>query len=111
MKARVRSWEVQEKNGMVFVWHHADDKPPEWDFPAMPEIGHPDWSEPRTHEVTMHAYVQDAHERFEKMQEALMGGEKAPSERVIAENADKSGGEYRLEMAGPHPVDSLRLSR
>ena len=46
--ARVRAWDVQEKNGMVFVWHHSEGKPPEWDFPAMPEIGHPDWSEPRT---------------------------------------------------------------
>jgi len=28
----------------------------------MPEIGHEDWSEPRTFELEMHAYVQDAHE-------------------------------------------------
>ncbi|NUW44211.1 hypothetical protein [Nonomuraea rhodomycinica] len=56
-------------------------------------------------------YVQDAHERFEKMQEALMGGEKAPSEAVVQENADKSGHEYRLETEGPHPVGSLRLDR
>ncbi|MFC6815272.1 hypothetical protein ACFQHS_07955, partial [Nonomuraea dietziae] len=56
-------------------------------------------------------YVQEAHERFEKMQEALMGGEKAPSERVIEENRAKSGEEYRLETEGPHPVGSLRLDR
>ena len=34
-QARVRSWEVQEKNGMVFVWHHVEGKPPEWDFPCL----------------------------------------------------------------------------
>ncbi|GAA2413508.1 hypothetical protein GCM10010404_84290 [Nonomuraea africana] len=56
-------------------------------------------------------YVQEAHERFEKMQAALMGDERAPSERVIQENRDKSGVEYRLETAGPHPVGSLRLDR
>jgi len=61
-KARVRSWEVQEKNGMVFVWYHAEAKPPEWDFPALPEIGHEDWSEPRTFEVELEAHVQDTHE-------------------------------------------------
>jgi nitrite reductase/ring-hydroxylating ferredoxin subunit len=61
-KARVRAWEVQEKNGMVFVWHHSEQKPPEWDFPVMPEIGHPDWSEARTHEVVLEAHVQDTHE-------------------------------------------------
>jgi len=61
-KARVRAWDVQEKNGMVFVWFHTEGKPPEWDFPAMPEIGHPDWSEPRTHELVLEAHVQDTHE-------------------------------------------------
>jgi hypothetical protein len=53
-------------------------------------------------------YVQDAHERFEKMQDALMGGESPPSERIIADNSDKAGEEYRLETEGPHPVQSLR---
>jgi hypothetical protein len=56
-------------------------------------------------------YVQDAHERFEKMQNALMGDEKPPSERVIADNQTKSGEEYRLETEGPHPVPSLTLNR
>lgn len=61
-KARVRAWDVQEKNGMVFLWHHDEGKPPEWDFPVLPEIGHPDWSEPRTHELVLEAHVQDTHE-------------------------------------------------
>ncbi len=61
-QAQLRSWDVQEKNGMVFVWHHAEAKPPDWDFPALPEIGSPEWSEPRTHELEMPAYVQDTHE-------------------------------------------------
>jgi len=61
-QARVRSWEVQEKNGMVFVWYHSEQKPPEWDFPALPEIGDPDWSEARTFELELHAHVQDTHE-------------------------------------------------
>ena len=61
-KARVRSWPVQEKNGMVFVWHHSEQKPPEWDFPVLDEIGHADWSEPRTFDLVMDAHVQDTHE-------------------------------------------------
>ncbi|PZG44004.1 hypothetical protein C1I98_17745 [Spongiactinospora gelatinilytica] len=56
-------------------------------------------------------YVQEAHERFEKMQEQIMGGERAPSERVIEDNVHKSGEEYRLETNGPHPVHSLRMNR
>ena len=61
-RARVRAWDVEERNGMVFVWYHSEGKPPEWDFPAMPEIGHTDWSEPRTHELVLEAHVQDTHE-------------------------------------------------
>ncbi|RBQ16207.1 hypothetical protein DP939_31840 [Spongiactinospora rosea] len=56
-------------------------------------------------------YVQEAHERFERMQEQIMGGERAPSERVIEDNAHKSGQEYRLETNGPHPALSLRMNR
>lgn len=56
-------------------------------------------------------YVQEAHERFQKWQEEIMGGERPPSELVIQENRDKSGEEYRLETEGPHPVPSLRTDR
>jgi len=61
-QARLRSWDVQEKNGMVFTWYHAEGKPPEWDFPALPEIGDPEWSEPRSFELEIPAHVQDTHE-------------------------------------------------
>ncbi|MFI7612261.1 hypothetical protein ACIBP6_13670 [Nonomuraea terrae] len=56
-------------------------------------------------------YVQEAHERFEKMQEAIMGGEKAPSERIIDDNRERSGREYRLQTEGDHPVRSLQMQR
>ncbi len=61
-KARVRAWEVLERNGMIFAWYHAEQKPPEWQMPLMPEIGHADWSEPRTFELVLPAHVQDTHE-------------------------------------------------
>ncbi|KAB2342696.1 hypothetical protein [Actinomadura rudentiformis] len=53
-------------------------------------------------------YVREAHERFEKMQQELMGGEKPPSERVIDEHREAFGYEYRSEPEGPHPVRRLR---
>ncbi|WP_030455258.1 hypothetical protein [Herbidospora cretacea] len=56
-------------------------------------------------------YVQEAHERFEAMQRAVLDDEKAASEVIISENAMKSGHEYRLETEGPHPVPSLRMNR
>jgi len=33
-----------------------------WDFPLLTEIGHPDWSEPRTFELEVPVHVQDMHE-------------------------------------------------
>jgi phenylpropionate dioxygenase-like ring-hydroxylating dioxygenase large terminal subunit len=62
VQAKLRPWEVQEKNGMIFVWRHAENKPPQWDFPVMPEIGNPEWSEPRTFELEIPAQVQETHE-------------------------------------------------
>jgi hypothetical protein len=56
-------------------------------------------------------YVRDAHERFERMQEQIHGGEAPPTERVIDEHRDRFGQEYRLATEGPHPVESLREQR
>jgi nitrite reductase/ring-hydroxylating ferredoxin subunit len=61
-KARLRGWDVVEKNRMIFVWHNAEGKPPSWDFPSMPELQHPDWSEPRSFELTVAVHMQDMHE-------------------------------------------------
>jgi hypothetical protein len=52
--------------------------------------------------------VQDAHERFEKMQEDIHGGEAAPSERVMTQHDEMFGREYRIETEGEHPDPALR---
>ena len=61
-QAQVRPWHTQEKNGMIFVWYHAEGKAPDWDFPLIEEIGHADWSEPRAVSRELPAHVQDTHE-------------------------------------------------
>ena len=53
-------------------------------------------------------YVREAHERFERMQEQLHGGEQPPSEQVIDDHREMFGTEYRLETEGPHPIEELR---
>jgi hypothetical protein len=53
-------------------------------------------------------YVREAHERFEKMQEQIHGGELPPSEQVIDMHRDEFGSDYRIETEGPHPVPQLR---
>jgi phenylpropionate dioxygenase-like ring-hydroxylating dioxygenase large terminal subunit len=61
-KARVRSWDVVERNHLIFVWHHAEDKPPSWEIPAMPEFDDPAWTEIRTFELEVPVHMQDMNE-------------------------------------------------
>ncbi|CAM4086560.1 hypothetical protein KIPE111705_39920 [Kibdelosporangium persicum] len=43
-------------------------------------------------------YVRDAHERFERMQETVMGGEQPPSDVVVDMHTEKFGSDYRHEL-------------
>ena len=58
-KARVRSWDVVERDRMIFVWRHAEGKPPEWEVPILPELEDPEWTEPRTYELKVEVHMQD----------------------------------------------------
>jgi phenylpropionate dioxygenase-like ring-hydroxylating dioxygenase large terminal subunit len=60
--AATRAWEVIERNGMIFAWHHAEEKPPAWDVPALPELADPRWTEPRTFEMEVPVHMQELHE-------------------------------------------------
>lgn len=94
-KARVRAWDVLERNGMIFAWYHAEQKPPEWEFPVMREIGGAEWSEPRTFELVLPAHVQDTHENNNDpvhFQYVHRSGETPPSS--IEYSAD--GRHYRI---------------
>jgi nitrite reductase/ring-hydroxylating ferredoxin subunit len=37
-KARLRTYPVLERNGLVMVWYHPNDTPPEWDIPVVDEF-------------------------------------------------------------------------
>lgn len=43
-RARARSYPVCEVDGRLYVWHHAEEKAPEWQIPALPEWGSPEWT-------------------------------------------------------------------
>ena len=58
-KAQVRAWEVCERNGMIFVWHHAEEKSADWEVPEIPQLSDPEWSEPRTFEIEVPIHMQD----------------------------------------------------
>jgi hypothetical protein len=53
-------------------------------------------------------YVREQHERFQRMQETIHGGEKPPTERVIDMHREKFGEDYRIETEGQHPDSRLR---
>jgi len=37
-KARLRTYPVLERNGLVMAWYHPHDTPPEWDIPVVAEF-------------------------------------------------------------------------
>ncbi len=43
-KACVRSWKLEEKNGLIHVWYHPHDKAPEWELPSIDAWGDAEWT-------------------------------------------------------------------
>jgi nitrite reductase/ring-hydroxylating ferredoxin subunit len=43
-KAKMRAWPVHEVNGLILVWYHADDAPPSFEIPTLPEFGNEEWT-------------------------------------------------------------------
>ncbi len=41
--ACIKSWQVEEKYGCIFVWHDPEDGAPDYDLPDMPEWDDPAW--------------------------------------------------------------------
>lgn len=62
--AKLRSWDVQEKNGFIWIWYHSEGEAPSWDFPSKPvfEGADDEWAEPRAFEKILEAHIQDTHE-------------------------------------------------
>jgi phenylpropionate dioxygenase-like ring-hydroxylating dioxygenase large terminal subunit len=54
--AKLRSWPLVERNGLLFVWVHPEGAAPSWEIPVVEEWGSPEWSEPvvRRFEVRSH---------------------------------------------------------
>jgi 3-ketosteroid 9alpha-monooxygenase subunit A len=43
-RACVRSWTVQERNGVVLVWYSPTGQAPDYEIPELPEYGAHDWT-------------------------------------------------------------------
>ncbi len=52
-RATLREWRVDEKNGLVMVWHDAAGRDPLWELPTLPEYGNEAWTTYRTRRWTV----------------------------------------------------------
>ena len=43
-RAKIKPWEIREKNGLILAWHHAEGAPPSWEVPDVPEHEHAEWT-------------------------------------------------------------------
>ncbi len=64
MQARVRSYPVEERNGIVFAWYHAKGAAPDWEVPEYREGGAAAWTEWTTSSYTVRTHVQEMAENI-----------------------------------------------
>ncbi len=43
-RAKIRTWHVNEVNGLIMVWHHAKGEPPSWGIQKNIEFENPEWT-------------------------------------------------------------------
>jgi phenylpropionate dioxygenase-like ring-hydroxylating dioxygenase large terminal subunit len=58
-KARLRAWQVVERNGLVFVWRHAAGAAPSWEVPEVPELRDDAWTAPERREWIIRSAAQE----------------------------------------------------
>ena len=44
-KAQIKAWPSVERGGLILIWHHADEKPPDFELPELPEYGSDEWTD------------------------------------------------------------------
>lgn len=87
-KAKLACWPVKELAGLVFVWHHVNGEPPQWDIPdVVPEYGSDEWTEYLSHRTTIRTnnldmaenQVDSAHFQY------VHGAKNVPQSNAVAE--------------------------
>jgi phenylpropionate dioxygenase-like ring-hydroxylating dioxygenase large terminal subunit len=58
-KAAVYTYEVVERAGVIFVWHHLENEPPWYDVPTIPEFDDPEWTGAEVHEFFVDSACQE----------------------------------------------------
>jgi phenylpropionate dioxygenase-like ring-hydroxylating dioxygenase large terminal subunit len=63
-RARLRAYPTCEVNGMVIAWYHPDGAAPEWEVPALPEHGSPDYHPSVRHRWTIRTHIHELGENI-----------------------------------------------
>lgn len=62
-RATARTWDVRERNGRIFVWHHAGGAPPQYDVPSYRDDG-ATWTPWQVSSYRVRTHVQDLTENI-----------------------------------------------
>ena len=57
-QAKLATFTSMERNGLIFLWHHADQEEPSWNPPAIPEIESGDWVYQGRNEFYVNCHIQ-----------------------------------------------------
>lgn len=61
-QAKMRSWPVAEKDGLIMMFHHADGAAPTYELPDVPEMNADGWRTPEIHTWKLRARWLDMNE-------------------------------------------------
>ncbi len=108
-RARVRSWPVCERNGLVFLWHDAEGRSPEREIPAVEEYGAPGWQNARRQGWKVRSRMYDMGENPVDAQHfRFLHGGIAPS---FAQEKDEHGATRNVSnLDMPTPKGAIRGS-
>lgn len=58
-KQCLKSWNVDEKNGVIWCWYHPEDKAPEYDVLDIPELATGDWGVAEVYRYKINTHSQE----------------------------------------------------
>jgi nitrite reductase/ring-hydroxylating ferredoxin subunit len=105
-RARTRSYPTLERNQMLWAWYHAEDEPPFYDVPEVPEFSDPDWTDIELRDFPVAVAAQDMAENnvdFSHFQ-FVHGTPDIPQDEFVTEGTYKravgQGGDFVREGFG-----------
>lgn len=113
-RARIRTYPVVERNGLVMAWYHPDDEPPHWEVPHLEEFDdHPGFSAVYRKHYKLNAHWQEIAEttadaahvqahllRYEKQ----IGGESGSVPKPGVESYGWESHLAKMRFAQPFPT-------